>query len=91
MIGTIGGVPVGFVDYDDQLPTSTVHALFVEPGARRVGIGHQLIQAVVQDVSSRGATGLDSWALPGDRDTKNFFEAHGLVTRLLTVHRKLDG
>ena len=36
-----------------------------------------------------GCIGVDSLALPGDRDTKNFFETHGLVARAITVHRTL--
>jgi hypothetical protein len=29
-------------------------------------------------------------ALPGDRDTKNFFESHGLVARAISVSRHLN-
>jgi len=34
-------------------------------------------------------TDLDSYALPGDRDTKNFFESHAMKSRLLIVHTAL--
>ena len=90
LLGTIGGVAVGLASVADGVPTSTLHELFVEPGARRVGVGHRLLVEVLDHVRRAGATGLDSWALPGDRDTKNFFEAHGLVTRQLIVHRSLE-
>jgi hypothetical protein len=32
---------------------------------------------------------VDSLALPGDRHTKNFFEAFGLVARAIVVHKTL--
>jgi GNAT superfamily N-acetyltransferase len=63
--------------------------IFVEPSGREVGIGDQLIAAAVAWATERGCIGLDSLALPGDRHTKNFFEAHGLVARAIIVHRRL--
>jgi len=38
----------------------------------------------------RSLVGLDAVALPGDRDTKNFFETFGLVARAIQVHRSLE-
>lgn len=34
--------------------------------------------------------GVDALALPGHRDTKNFFESFGLVARAIVVHRSLE-
>ena len=33
--------------------------------------------------------GIDATALPGNRATKNFFEAHGFTARLLVMHHAL--
>jgi hypothetical protein len=37
-----------------------------------------------------GCRAIDSLALPGMRESKNFFERFGLKTRQLIVHRALD-
>ena len=37
-----------------------------------------------------GCIGIESMALPGDRDTKNFFEAAGLIARAIVVHRSFE-
>ena len=46
---------------------------------------------VLDELRAAGCIGIDSRALPGDRETKNFFESFGLKARLLTVHRSFDG
>jgi hypothetical protein len=33
-----------------------------------------------------GCVGVDSWSLPGERETKNFYEAHGFTARSINVH-----
>lgn len=63
-----------------------VEALFVEEGARGVGVGAALMAAILEWAAARQCTGVDAWALPGDRHTKNFFEASGFSARLLTMH-----
>ena len=47
------------------------------------------MDAVLAWARERGCIGIDSLALPGNRDTKNFFETFGFTARLLVVHRKL--
>lgn len=66
-----------------------IEDLYVEPGARGVGIGEELMGALVEWCRAQGCFGVDSLALPGDRQTKNFFEAAGLVARAIVVHRPL--
>lgn len=63
--------------------------LYVEPGARELGIGELTMQALVDWCRAQGCFGVDSLALPGDRHTKNFFESFGLVARAIIVHRPL--
>ena len=47
------------------------------------------VEAVVEWATDSGCHGVDAEVLPGDRSTKNFFEAFGLVARKITVHRSL--
>jgi GNAT superfamily N-acetyltransferase len=63
--------------------------VYVEPEARGVGVGEALLDAVVAWATERGCMGIDSLALPGNRETKNFFESFGLVARAIVVHRPL--
>jgi GNAT superfamily N-acetyltransferase len=64
-----------------------VDDVYVEPAFRGVGIGEAVMDALVEWAQQRGCVGIDSLALPGDRDTKNFFERFGLKARALLVHR----
>ena len=64
-----------------------LHDFAVHPDARGVGIGEAMMNLIVADLEERGCVGVDAWALPGDRATKNFFESFGLKARLLTAHR----
>ena len=59
--------------------------------AREVGVGEKLLEVVASWAAERGAGGLDVAVLPGVRDAKNFLEGAGYVTRLLVMHRRLDG
>jgi GNAT superfamily N-acetyltransferase len=63
--------------------------LFVEPEARSVGIGEAVMDHLLAWCREQGCVGVDSLALPGDRETKNFFESFGLVARAIVVHRPL--
>jgi GNAT superfamily N-acetyltransferase len=94
LVGTFAGVIVGYARVERrELPERSGLAVltdvYVEPAARGVGIGEAMLDAVVTWASDRGCRGIDSLALPGMRDTKNFFEAAGLVARAITVHRSL--
>ena len=64
--------------------------VFVEELAREVGIGDALMNALVDEVRSRGGVRLGSSAQPGDRSLKNLFERHGLVARTILVGRDLS-
>lgn len=75
----VGGVRVGVID-----------DLFVEPGAREVGVGEAIMGVVLDWCRARGCTGVDAIALPGHRATKNFFEESGFTARLLVMHTALD-
>jgi hypothetical protein len=48
------------------------------------------MEAVLAWAGERGCVGVDALALPGSRETKNFFESFGLVARAIVVHRDLQ-
>lgn len=73
-----GGLLMGVTDF------------IVEREIRKSGIGEAMMNLLLDEARSRKCLGIDSRALPGDRNTKNFFESFGLKARMLTVHRALD-
>ena len=89
--GTIDDTVVGYAvatieDARAGVRLARIEALFVEEGARGVGVGAAMMAAVLEWAASNACTGVDAWALPGDRSTKNFFEGSGFSARLLTMH-----
>jgi GNAT superfamily N-acetyltransferase len=64
--------------------------VYVEADARGIGVGEMLLDAVIAWATDRKCIGIDSLALPGNRETKNFFESFGLVARAIVVHRPLQ-
>lgn len=91
LVGTIGGNPMGYAVTVADGRFGRLPELFVEPPARAVGLGAALLDAAIARLRAAGCHWIDSQALPGDRASKNFFEAHGMVTRLLVTHRSLTG
>jgi GNAT superfamily N-acetyltransferase len=95
-VGTIDDFVVGYAAARvDQLPAGerlgVVEDLFVEPGARAVGVGEALANDVMAWFETAGCSGADALALPGARATKNFFEESGFTARLLVMHKRLTG
>jgi GNAT superfamily N-acetyltransferase len=93
-VGTYGGTVVGYgLARADRLADGgvlgVVDDLYVDPGAREVGIGEAVMNHLLDWCRSQGCFGVDSIALPGDRSTKNFFESFGLVARAIVVHKSL--
>jgi GNAT superfamily N-acetyltransferase len=96
LAGTIDDTVVGYSvttieELSDGSRLAVVRDLFVEPGARGVGVGAALMDAVLAWAADQGCDGVDALALPGSRATKNFFEGFGLVARAIIVHRDLPG
>ena len=94
-VGELDDVALGYAAVGAEvLRDGSLHAvvtdLYVEPEARDVGLGELLMAEVVEWCRERGCAGVDAWALPGNRGTKNFFESFGLTARLIVVHRRLD-
>jgi len=94
-LGTIDGTPVGYaaVRLDpgrDGSLLAVIDDLFVEQPARAVGVGEALMAQVMAWADAAGAAGIDAIALPGARDTKNFFEETGFTARQLRMHHPLS-
>ena len=95
VVGTIDDVVVGYgvavaEELHDGARLRVVTDLFVLAGARGVGVGEAMMDHLVEVARAEGCVGIDSLALPGDRETKNFFETFGLTARAILVHRRLD-
>jgi ribosomal protein S18 acetylase RimI-like enzyme len=93
LAGTIDGCIVGYaVAVTEQLRTGDrlgiVTDVYVEQGAREVGVGEALLDQVVAWCEAAGCVGIDALALPGNRQTKNFFESFGFTARAIVVHRR---
>ena len=94
VVGTIDDAPIGFgVVVVETLRSGArlgvVTDLFVEPGARAVGVGEYMAAQLIEHCKARGCVGIDALALPGHREAKNFFERNGFTARALTMHRAL--
>jgi GNAT superfamily N-acetyltransferase len=91
-VATIDDVVVGYLEL--QLPAQAgigvVRQVFVTEGARELGFGDELLAEAIDETRAAGGTAIESWALPGDRDTKNLFERAGVTARKLVVSKRLD-
>jgi ribosomal protein S18 acetylase RimI-like enzyme len=94
LLGTIDqvvvGMAIGRVDDVGEAALGVVDGCYVEAGARQVGVGRALLDALVAAFVAAGCRGIDVPALPGDRHTKNLLEAAGFKARLVTMHRSLE-
>lgn len=95
VVGTVDDAIVGygiarFNVLRDGGRLGVIGDLYVEPDFRGVGVGEAMMGLLVDWCEDQGCFGVDSVALPGNRETKNFFETFGLVARALVVHRAFD-
>jgi len=95
VVGTIDGVTIGFGAVEvETLRTGerlgSITELFVEEGARAVGVGEAMASALIDFCIAQGCCGIDARALPGHRAAKNFFEEQSFTARALVMHRPLD-
>lgn len=67
-----------------------IELAYVLQGARGVGVGDALLEAMADAAVRLGARWLDAVALPGDRATKSLYERGGLVAREITLRRSLE-
>ncbi len=95
LVGEILGAVVGYAvvhaePLREGFVLGVIDDLYVEPEAREVGVGEALMEQIETWCRGQGCTGIDGLALPGNRETKNFFETFGLVARAIVVHRTLE-
>jgi GNAT superfamily N-acetyltransferase len=94
VVGCIDDVVVGFgaVEVEslrDGTTLGVVSELFVDEQARAVGIGEEVVKAIIEFCRDRRCVGIDAGALPGHRAAKNFFEEQGFTARALVMHKPL--
>jgi len=94
LVGTIDGVVMGYAvgrleRLSDGSTLGVIDDIFVEEGARGIGIGEGMINDLIAWCEAAGCIGIDAMALPGHRMTKNFFEESGFSARQLIMHRRL--
>lgn len=94
LLGTLDDVIVGAISarvevLEQGQRLAVVPLLMVEPEGRELGVGEDLLNEVIAWARTKKCASVDAYALPGERETKNFFEANGFKARLLTVHHKL--
>lgn len=95
LVGCIDDVVVGFgVVEVETLRTGerlgVITDLFVEVEARSVAVGETITNGLVTFCADRDCIGVDARALPGHRDTKNFFEDQGFTARALVMHHQIS-
>ena len=94
VVGTIDDTVIGFgagriEPLADGTRLGVVEDLFVDPEARAVGVGEAMLEDLVAFFTAAGCVGIDSFALPGHRATKNFFEESGFTARAILMHHSL--
>lgn len=94
VVGSIDTSIVGFgVVEIETLRTGdrlgTITEIFVEAGARSVGVGEAMARVLIEFCGQHQCIGIDTRALPGHRATKNFFEEQGFTARALVMHHSL--
>ena len=95
LAGTLDDIVLGYATgrveaLRDGRCLGVIGDLFVEEGARSVGVGEAMMDQLLAWFRGRGCAGVDSTALPGARETKNFFEESGFTARLLVMHHRLE-
>jgi GNAT superfamily N-acetyltransferase len=95
LVATIDGFVVGYavlhLEYlGDGSVLGVIDDIFVEEGARQVGLGEEMINDLIAWCDERKCIGMDAMALPGHRATKNFFEESGFTARKLVMHHRFD-
>jgi GNAT superfamily N-acetyltransferase len=95
-IGEIDNVPVGFVWFTIEPMLERAHGsrigrirlIYTEPPARGVGVGHAMLEAALDELREHDIRHFDAPVGPGQRASKNFFEAHGFAARSIIMHHQ---
>ena len=95
LAGTIDETVIGYATgrteaLRDGSKLGIIGDLYVDEGARSVGVGEAMMGELLAWFRAQGCAGVDATALPGNRATKNFFEESGFTARLLVMHHRLS-
>jgi len=88
-VAELEGIVVGYIELVLRGDVAVVNQIYVEPGARELGFGDDLLDAARQEAQRHGCSVLEGTALPGDRETKNLFERAGMTARKIIVSTRL--
>ena len=93
LVATIDATVVGYAvarleRLADGSVLGVIDDIFVEEGARQVGLGELMINDLMAWCEECKCIGMDAMALPGHRATKNFFEESGFTARQLVMHHR---
>jgi len=88
-VASIDDVIVGYLVARLDADVARILDVFVQPEARELGFGDELLASAIAAFRESGARLLEGEALPGDRDTKNLYERAGIKARLITVSTPL--
>lgn len=92
VVGTVDDAVIGFGAVElEQLRSGAmlgvITDLYVESEARTVGVGEAIVNELGAFCRRCECIGIDAFALPGHRATKNFFETSGFTARALIMHQ----
>jgi GNAT superfamily N-acetyltransferase len=95
VVATIDDVVLGYAvvrleHLGDGSVLGVVDDIFVEEGARQIGLGEMMMDDLMPWCEERKCVGMDAMALPGHRATKNFFEESGFTARQLIMHHRFE-
>ena len=76
--------------YEQDVHRGVVENLYVEPAARRLGIGTALLEAAERELADRGATVVALSVMAANEGGRAFYRAHGYETHRVTLQRALD-
>jgi GNAT superfamily N-acetyltransferase len=88
-VSVIDDVVVGYLALTIDNGVARVAQVYVDPMAREVGFGDWLLEAAIEEARRRGCRTIESYALPGDRATKNLYERAGITARKIIVSKSL--
>lgn len=91
-VATIDDVVVGYLELATPPAggAGVVRQVYVHPEAREVGFGDWMLAAAIEAIVQLGGAVVESFALPGDRDTKNLYERAGVTARKIIVSKRLS-
>ncbi len=94
LVGQIDSVTVGFLwgTIEPMLErargarTGRIRLIYTEPPARGVGVGHEMLEVILEQLRGFGIRHFDAPVGPGQREAKNFFESHSFAARSIIMH-----